>query len=147
MIEEIIGFLKVFFGKIWFWLVMAIVAIGALFSVELFHWLGFNEDRRWIVGLVALVSISLSIQHCCDWIKEYFCRRNIIRNIDNLPKESFEILKHIVRDKKKTLKIRDHNGLDQHRIIAHFELKKSGNYVTFPDFLWKELVKRFDKSK
>ena len=143
MVEGVIDFIKVFFEKIWFWLIIATTSVSALFSQRLFLWLGFYDSKRWLVGFVAIVSLSLSVQYVCECLKDILHHEKIIKNIDNLPAESISVLKHIVRENKKTLKIMEKDGLHQHRLIAHFELERLGNYVTFPDYLWKELVKRF----
>lgn len=139
MCESIAEFIKVFCEKIWFWLIIAIASVSSLFSQSFSIWLGFDDNKRWIVGVVAIISLSLSIQHICDWISQYNKQRQTIKNIDILPEAAKEELKGIVRNNKKTLKIKLRDNMEQRRIIEHFGLEEHNGYVTFPDYLWKEL--------
>lgn len=141
--DTVIGFIKVFCEKVWIWGVVAISSTIALFDSSFFKWLGFDEEKRWIIGCVAIVSLSLAIQNICDWIREKKKRFSIIKNIEYLPKDALNELEGIVRSNKKTLKVKDANFLEQCRIISHFQLEKKNNYVIFPDWLWEKLVKRF----
>ena len=141
--ESITEFIKIFCEKVWFWLIVSVFGLLALCSEEIFTWLGFEKNNRWIVGIIAILALSLSIQHICDWVKEYMRRRSIIKNIDYLTDSALEELKNIVNKRKKTLKIKDNNNIEQRRIVTHFNRERHDNYVTFPDFLWKELEKRF----
>lgn len=143
MSESIVEFIKVFCEKIWFWLIVAIGSITSLFSQNVFTWLGFDDGKRWIIGIVAIISASLSIQHICDWVSKYNKHKQIIKNIDILPDDAKKELKDIVRDNKKTLKLKLKDNIEQRRIGEHFCLEAHNNYVTFPDYLWKELVKRY----
>ncbi len=136
-------FIKVFCEKVWFWLIVSVFSLIALFSEEIFKWLGFEEKNRWIVGLVAILSLSLSIQHICDWINEYLYKKAMIRNIDILTSEAQKELKNIIHNRKKTLKLKLKDNIEQRRIINHFCLPVKDNYATFPDYLWKELEKRY----
>ena len=68
MIDSICGFIKIFCEKIWFWLVVSLSTMIALFSDVFFNWLGFNSTSRWIVGGVAILSLSLTLQNICDFI-------------------------------------------------------------------------------
>ena len=145
--ESIVEFIKVFCEKIWFWLIIAIASVCSLLSQTLFMWLGFDDSKRWIVGIVAVISSSLSIQHICDLISKYSKRRQIIKNIDILPEAAKEELKNIVNDKKKTLKLKLKDNMEQRRIVEHFCLEVHNNYATFPDYLWKELNVRFGNNK
>ena len=142
-VENITEFIKVFCEKIWFWLIVSIFSLQALFSEKVFIWLGFEAQHRWSVGVIAVLSLSLSVQHICDWIKEYVHQRSIIKNIDYLTDSALEELKHIARKRKKTLKVKDGDNIEQKRIVNHFNLEIKDGYVTFPDFLWKELEERF----
>lgn len=141
--ESIVEFIKVFCEKIWFWLIIAIASVCSLLSQALFTWLGFDDSKRWIVGIVAVISSSLSIQHICDLISKYSKQKQIIKNIDILPEAAKEELKNIVNDKKKTLKLKLKDNMEQRRIVEHFCLEVHNNYATFPDYLWKELNVRF----
>lgn len=147
MSENIVEFIKVFCEKVWFWLIVAVISISSLFSQNLFLWLGFDENKRWIVGIVGAISFSLSIQHICDLINKYSKRKQNIKNIDILPDIAKEELKGIVKNKKKTLKIKLRDNMEQRRIIEHFGLEEHNGYVTFPDYLWKELNSRFETNK
>ncbi len=100
-VENITEFIKVFCEKIWFWLIVSIFSLQALFSEKVFIWLGFEAQHRWSVGVIAVLSLSLSVQHICDWIKEYVHQRSIIKNIDYLTDSALEELKHIARKRKK----------------------------------------------
>ena len=141
--DTVIGFIKVFCEKVWIWGVVAISSTIALFNSSFFKWLGFDEEKRWIIGCVAIVSLSLAIQNICDWIKEKKKRSSIIKNIEYLPKDALNELEGIVRSNKKTLKVKDRDSLEQRRIISHFQLEGKNNYVIFPDWLWEKLVERF----
>ena len=143
--NDICTFIKVFCEKVWFWLIISVSSIIALFSNSFFSWLGFKQDNRWIIGIVAICSLSLTIQYICDWRKEYNHKETIKKNITTLPREALKELEDIVKSNKKTLKIKKQTWLEQRRIISHFQLKQIGQYVTFPDYLWDELVKKFNK--
>ena len=94
--ESIVAFIKVFCEKIWFWLIIAIASVCSLFSQSLFIWLGFDNNKRWLVGIVAIISSSLSIQHICDWLSKYNKQKQIIKNIDILPEAAKEELKRLL---------------------------------------------------
>ena len=147
MCESIAEFIKVFCEKIWFWLIIAIASVSSLFSQSFAIWLGFDDNKRWIVGVVAIISLSLSIQHICDWISQYNKQRQAIKNIDALPGAAIEELKDIVSTNKKTLKMKQMDNIEQRRIVEHFGLEIHNNYATFPDYLWKELNVRFRNNK
>ena len=141
--EDIVSALKLFYEKIWFWLVISVCSWLALFYEKFLNWLGINSDKRWIVGIVAVFSFALAIQQICDWIREYIEHKRIIKNIDYLTVPSLKELKCIVKNNKKTLHIKSNDNLEQRRIIAHFNLPINDEYVTFPDYLWKILKKKF----
>lgn len=145
--ESIVEFIKVFCEKIWFWLIIAIASVCSLFSQSLFIWLGFDNNKRWLVGIVAIISLSLSIQHICDWLSKYNKQKQIIKNIDILPEAAKEELKSIINNKKKTLKLKLKDNMEQRRIVEHFCLEVHNNYATFPDYLWKELNVKFGNNK
>ncbi len=147
MNESVVEFIKAFCEKVWFWLIVTIISICSLFSENLFLWLGFDENKRWIIGIIAIISLSLTIQHICDLINEYNKRRQIIKNIGNLPDLAKKELKGIVKNKKKTLKIKLRDNMEQRRIIEHLGLEEHNGYVTFPDYLWKELNLKFKDDK
>lgn len=142
MIDSICGFIKIFCEKIWFWLVVSLSTVIALFSDVFFNWLGFNSNSRWIVGGVAILSLSLALQNICDFISSYIERKDIIDSVNSLPKAALEVLNNIVRDNKRTLKVKDNDWLEQKRIISQFKLKIVNGYVTFPRYLWKALKKK-----
>lgn len=142
MIDSICGFIKIFCEKIWFWLVVSLSTVIALFSDVFFNWLGFNSNSRWIVGGVAILSLSLALQNICDFISSYIERKDIIDSVNSLPKAALEVLNNIVRDNKRTLKVKDNDWLEQKRIISQFKLKIVNRYVTFPRYLWKALKKK-----
>lgn len=145
--ESIVAFIKVFCEKIWFWLIIAIASVCSLFSQSLFIRLGFDNNKRWLVGIVAIISSSLSIQHICDWLSKYNKQKQIIKNIDILPEAAKEELKSIINNKKKTLKLKLKDNMEQRRIVEHFCLEVHNNYATFPDYLWKELNVKFGNNK
>ena len=63
----------------------------------------------------------------------------MIHRISTVPDSSkVAALKRLVQTSTQTFKVREG------RIAAHFELQRSADgYATFPDYLWKELKKRF----
>lgn len=147
MKESITEFVKVFCEKVWFWLIVSVFSLLALLYEEIFVWLGFEVKNRWIVGIVAILALSLSIQHICDWVKDILYKRTIIKNIDKLPEDAINELKSIVRQNKKTLKLKLKDNIEQRRIINHFNLPVKNNYAVFPDYLWKELEKIYKDKK
>lgn len=120
MSENIVEFIRIFCEKIWFWMIIAVASISSLFSQEVFAWLGFDNNKRWLVGIVTVMSVSLTIQHICDWIDKYNQQKKIIKSIDELPEAAKEELKSIVKNRKKTLKLKMKDNLEQRRIVEHF---------------------------
>lgn len=143
--ESITEFVKVFCEKIWFWLIVSVFSLIALFSEETFQWLGFEARNRWIVGIVAVLALSLLVQCICDLYGEYSYRKRMIKRIDNFTKDEENLLKDFVAKNKQTFHVKSDRERDA-RLVCHFELKvdKRG-YVTIPDYLWKELKKRYEK--
>lgn len=141
--DNIVSISKILFEKTWAWFFLMIFSLTALFNDIFFKWVGFDSNQRWIVGSIAVLSFSIIAQKVADYVKECLAQSSIIKSIDLLPSEAIEELKQIVISSKKTLKIKDNNFLEQKRIISHFHLNENHGYVVFPDYLWKELIKRF----
>lgn len=133
--------LKLFNTKTVFWFVMAVFS-SCILSIQSFSkWLGVLEIK-WVFGLTFILSWGIVIQHIYERIQKIIEHKNTIKNIKYLPYESLCELRLILKENKKTLKIKDSNGLEQHRIIAHFKLPIEGKYAIFPDYLWNELKKQ-----